>query len=87
MTAYFAKAKYSSFVMVKNIILQFSSIDYLNLINNLDYFAKYSVSFMEFGLEHKLFGIIEETFNLKIKNLMISRINLDLLSLCLIITQ
>ena len=79
--------KYFSFVMVINIILQFSSVSYFDFINNLYCFVKYSVSFMQFGLEHKLFEIIEESFNLKFKNQMILCINLDPFSLCLITTE
>jgi len=75
------------FVMVKNIILQFSSANYLNFINNLNCFAKDSVSFMQFTLEHKQFEIIKESFNLKFKNRMISYILLDPFSLSLISIQ
>ena len=84
---YFAKVKYFSFAMVKNIILQFWFASCLNSTNNLNCFAEYSVSFMQFGLEHKLFEIIEESFNLKFENQMKSCINLDPFSLSLITTH
>ena len=88
-TAYFVTAKYFSFVMVKNIVHQFSSVSYSYFINNLDCFAKYwdSVSFVQFELGHKQFDIIEESFNLKFNYQMISHISLNLFDFNLLTTE
>jgi hypothetical protein len=80
-------AKYFNFVMVKNLFLQFSFVNYLKFVNNLNCFGKYSVSFKEFGSEHKKFEFAAESFNLKFKNLMITNNFLDPFSLSFIITQ